>query len=51
MWILSFIRPLHKVWCCLKMVKNNAEAKAFYDFVLSAKAKEVFKKYGYLVHE
>jgi len=43
--------PIAQGMVLLKNGENNAEAKAFYDFVLSAKAKEVFKKYGYLVHE
>lgn len=29
--------------------KDNAEVKAFYDFILSAKAKEIFINYGYIV--
>ena len=33
----------------LKIAKNNNEAKAFYDFILSKKAKEIFIKYGYEV--
>lgn len=43
--------PIAQGIVLLKQAENNAEAKAFYDFVLSAKAKEIFKRYGYLVNE
>ncbi len=43
--------PIAQGIVLLKNGENNTEAKAFYDFVLSAKAKEVFKNYGYLVNE
>ncbi|MBV5279624.1 MAG: molybdate ABC transporter substrate-binding protein [Campylobacteraceae bacterium] len=43
--------PIAQGIVLLKQAKNNAEAKAFYDFVLSVKAKQIFKNYGYLVHE
>lgn len=43
--------PIAQGIVLLKQAENNAEAKAFYDFVLSAKAKEIFKNYGYLVNE
>lgn len=35
----------------LKQAENNAEAKAFYAFILSEPAKKIFKSYGYLVNE
>jgi len=41
--------PIAQGIVLLKQAENNAEAKAFYDFVLSAKAKQIFKDYGYLV--
>lgn len=31
------------------MLRNSKEVKAFYDFILSEKAKKIFKEYGYLV--
>lgn len=43
--------PIAQGIVILKQAHNNAEAKAFYDFVLSAKAKQIFKNYGYLIHE
>lgn len=43
--------PIAQGIVLLKQAQNNAEAKAFYDFILSAKAKQIFKNYGYLVHE
>jgi molybdate transport system substrate-binding protein len=41
--------PIAQGIVLLKQAENNAEAKAFYDFVLGAKAKQIFKDYGYLV--
>lgn len=43
--------PIAQGIVVLKQAENNAEAKAFYDFALSAKAKQIFKSYGYLVNE
>ena len=43
--------PIAQGIVLLKQAENNAEAKAFYDFILSAKAKAIFKNYGYLVNE
>ena len=31
------------------MLEDDKEVKAFYDFILSADAKKIFKKYGYLI--
>lgn len=43
--------PIAQGIVILKQAQKNAEAKAFYDFILSAKAKVIFKNYGYLVNE
>jgi len=43
--------PIAQGIVLLKKAENNAEAKAFYDFILSANAKQIFKAYGYLIHE
>lgn len=43
--------PIAQGMVLLQQAKNNAEARAFYDFVLSPQAKKIFKDYGYLVHE
>lgn len=43
--------PIAQGIVILKQAENNAEVKAFYDFVLSPKAKKIFKDYGYLVNE
>lgn len=47
----SLYTPIAQGIVLLKKAEANAEAKAFYDFILSAKAKQIFKAYGYLVHE
>lgn len=41
--------PINQGIVILKNAKENKEAKAFYDFILSANAKKIFKKYGYLI--
>ena len=41
--------PINQGIIILKHAKKNSEAKAFYDFILSQKAKDIFLKYGYLV--
>jgi len=42
-------KPIEQGVVLLKNGENNAEAKAFYDFILSEKAKTIFESYGYLV--
>ena len=44
-------KPIAQGIVLLKQAEKNADAKAFYDFVLSAKAKDIFKNYGYVVNE
>ena len=41
--------PINQGIVILKAGENNSEVKAFYDFIQSAKAKEIFKRFGYLV--
>jgi molybdate transport system substrate-binding protein len=41
--------PIDQGVVILKNAKGNEEVKAFYDFILSTKAKEIFKDYGYIV--
>ena len=41
--------PIDQGIIILKHADKNKEAKAFYDFILSKNAKEIFVKYGYLV--
>lgn len=41
--------PIKQGIVLLTNAKENAEYKAFYDFILSDTAKEIFKKYGYIV--
>lgn len=41
--------PINQGIVLLKYAGNSKEYKAFYDFILSAKAKEIFKRYGYIV--
>ena len=40
--------PIQQGIVLLKYSENNKEYRAFYDFVLSDNAKEIFKKYGYI---
>ena len=41
--------PIDQGIVVLKRAKNNKEAHAFYNFILSKEAKDIFLKFGYLV--
>ena len=41
--------PINQGIILLKNAKNNSDAMKFYKYILSQKAKDIFKKYGYLV--
>jgi molybdate transport system substrate-binding protein len=41
--------PIKQGIIILKNATNNKDAKAFYDFILSSKAKKIFQHYGYTV--
>ena len=41
--------PIDQGMVILKKAEGNTEVKAFYDFMLSPKAKEVLKHFGYKV--
>ena len=41
--------PIDQGMVILKHGENNPEAKAFYDFIKSDRAKEIFRKFGYVV--
>ena len=41
--------PINQGIVILKNAKDNKEVKAFYDFILSEKAKKIFNEFGYLV--
>lgn len=43
----SLYDPISQGIVILKKAEKNADAKAFYDFILSDKCKEIFRKYGY----
>ncbi len=43
--------PIDQGIVVLKRGEHKKEVLAFYHFILSSKAKEIFKKYGYRVHE
>ena len=53
-WVMvdaKLYTPIAQGIVVLKQAEHNAEAKAFYDFILSVPAKKIFKSYGYLVNE
>ena len=41
--------PINQGIVILKEGANNDEVRAFYDFIFSAKAQEIFKKFGYII--
>ena len=41
--------PIDQGMVILKHGENNPEAKAFYDFIRSDRAKEIFRKFGYVI--
>ena len=41
--------PIKQGIVIVSNAKDNSEAKAFYDFILSSNAKEIFTKFGYIV--
>lgn len=46
---VSLYAPIDQGVVLLKYGTDNKEYRAFYDFILSEKAKEIFKRYGYIV--
>lgn len=46
---IKLYTPINQGIVILKNAKDNKEAKAFYDFILSEKAKKIFEEFGYLV--
>jgi len=45
----SLYTPINQGIVILENAKDNKEAKAFYDFILSSSAKKIFRDFGYLV--
>ena len=45
----SLYTPINQGMVILKRAQNNTQAKAFYDFLLSTQAQEIFKQYGYQI--
>ena len=46
---INLYTPIKQGIVLLKYSKNSKEYRAFYDFILSDKAREIFKKYGYII--
>lgn len=44
----SLYTPIDQGIVMINNAKDNKEAKAFYEFILSQNAKEIFRKYGYM---
>ncbi|MDD5202531.1 MAG: molybdate ABC transporter substrate-binding protein [Sulfurimonas sp.] len=47
----SLYAPIDQGIVLLKYAGDSQEYKDFYDFIMSAKAKEILRRYGYIVHE
>lgn len=45
----SFYTPIEQGIVIIKKSKNKEEAKKFYDFILSKKAKKILEEYGYII--
>jgi len=45
----KYYTPIEQGLVLLKDAKENFEAKAFYDFLQSKRAKKIFKKFGYII--
>jgi molybdate transport system substrate-binding protein len=43
----ALYKPINQGMVIVKKTKNYSETKAFYDFILSPKAREIFQRYGY----
>jgi molybdate transport system substrate-binding protein len=48
---LSLYQPIKQGVVLLKYAKKSQEAREFYDFLLSKKAKKIFNSYGYITDE
>jgi molybdate transport system substrate-binding protein len=45
----TLYKPINQGIVILKRAKNNSDVKKFYDFILSKKAKNILKEFGYIV--
>jgi len=45
----KYYTPIEQGLVLLKDAKNSSEAKAFYDFLQSERAKNIFKDFGYII--